>query len=111
MAMSGTRGFGAGVALLLSLACQGCLSSAAPTAGAGVPPAANWDAEAARLIRTLDISAHLQDSARIYAAGRMAQGIPPKQALEAWILDQRDRGAVIRCKAEVSATDECVART
>jgi len=41
----------------------------------------------------------------------MARGIAPKPALERWITAQRDRGAVIRCKAEVSATDECIART
>ena len=74
-------------------------------------PAAGWEAEAKRLVRTLDMSTHLQDSAREYTAEAIARGIAPKKALERWIAEQRDRGAVIRCKAEVSATDECIART
>jgi hypothetical protein len=94
----------------LALACQGCFSREAPEAAAPVP-VANWEAEAARLIRTLDLPSHLQHSARGYAARRMAEGLAPKPALEQWIRAQRDRGAVIRCKAEVSASDECIART
>jgi hypothetical protein len=97
-------------AIALLLACQGCFSREAPESTAAVP-VANWEAEAARLIRTLDLPSHLQDSARAYAARRMAEGIAPKPALERWIEAQRDRGAVIRCKPEVSATAECIART
>ena len=72
--------------------------------------AANWDVEAARLIRTLDLPAHLQESARDYASKQMARGTAPKPALEQWVAEQRDRGAMIRSRREVSATDECIAR-
>jgi hypothetical protein len=67
--------------------------------------------EAARLIKTLELSAHLQDSARDYVAVQIARGVPARAALTRWIEQQRDRGAVIRCKPQVSATDDCVART
>jgi hypothetical protein len=100
----------AALAVALGLACQGCLSRGAPESATTVP-IANWEVEAARLIRTLDLPNHLQDSARAYAARQMAGGTAPKPALEQWIRDQRDRGAVIRCKPEVSATAECIART
>src|SRR3954471_17329231 len=98
------------VGIAFAMAGQGCISRATPDATTAVP-ASQWEAEARRLIRTLDMSAHLQDSAREYADKAMARGIAPKPALERWILEQRDRGAVIRCKAEVSPTDECIART
>jgi len=58
-------------------------------------------------VRTLDISTHLQDSARAYAARQIARGLPPT-ALEQWIAEQRDRGAVIRCKSEIPPTAECI---
>jgi hypothetical protein len=96
----------------LALALPGC--NATSSSGASVNPAGqtlNWHDEAARLIRTLDISNRLQDSARDYVVEQMARGLPPKRALERWIKEQRDRGAVIRCKSEVSATAECIART
>jgi hypothetical protein len=99
----------AAVAFCLGLAVQGCAST--ETTGSIAVSEANWDAEAARLIRALDVPAHLQDSARDYAATQMARGTPPKPALEQWIAEQRDRGAMIRCRREVSATDECIART
>src|SRR4051794_7395875 len=98
------------VGIAFALAGQGCVSLSTPDDTTAVP-ASQWEAEARRLIRTLDMSTHLQDSARDYTARAMARGIAPKPALERWIVDQRDRGAVIRCKAEVSATDECLART
>jgi hypothetical protein len=100
----------AALTIALGLACQGCLSREAPQSAAPVP-VANWEAEAARLIRTLDLPSHLQESARAYAARQMARGVAPKPALEEWIREQRDRGAMIRCKPEVSATAECIART
>ena len=75
-----------------------CFSREAPEAAAAVSPV-NSEVEAARLIRTLDISTHLQDSARAHAARQIALGLPPKTALEQWIAEQRDRGAVIRCKS------------
>ena len=81
-----------------------------PEVAAAVSPA-NPEVEAARLIRTLDISTHLQDSARAHAARQIARGLPPKTALEQWIAEQRDRGAVIRCKSEIPPTAECIART
>ena len=95
-------------AITLGLVCQGCFSREAPEVAAAVSPA-NPEVEAARLIRTLDISTHLQDSARNYAT--KARGVPPKTALEQWIAEQRDRGAVIRCKSEIPPTAECIART
>jgi hypothetical protein len=64
--------------------------------------------EPARLIRTLDISTHLQDSARNYVAEETARGVPPKTALEQWIAEQRDRGAVIRCKSEIPPTADAL---
>jgi hypothetical protein len=100
----------AAVAIALELACQGCVPRETP-GGAAAVPAVNWEAEAARLIRTLDLPSHLQESARDYAAKQTARGIAPEPALEQWIQAQRDRGAVIRCKPEVSATAECIART
>jgi hypothetical protein len=54
-------------AIALGLVCQGCFSREAPEVAAAVSPV-NPEVEAARLIRTLDISTHLQDSARNYAA-------------------------------------------
>ena len=97
-------------AIMLGLVCQGCFSREAPEAAAAVSPV-NSEVEAARLIRTLDISTHLQDSARARAARQIARGLPPKTALEQWIAEQRDRGAVIRCKSEIPPTAECIART
>jgi len=97
-------------AIALGLVCQGCFSREAPEVAAAVSPA-NPEVEAARLIRTLDISTHLQDSARNYVAKETARGVPPKTALEQWIAEQRDRGAVIRCKSEIPPTAECFART
>ena len=104
-------GLGAALAVGgLALALQGCTTtSSAPVDAAA--QAANWHDEAARLIRTLDISGHLQDSARDYVSVQIARGVAPKPALQRWIQDQRDRGAVIRCKPEVKPTDECIART
>jgi hypothetical protein len=61
--------------------------------------------------RTLDISTHLQDSACNFVAKDTARGMTPKTALEQWIAEQRDRGAVIRCKSEIPPTAECIART
>lgn len=99
----------AAIVLAVVAVCQGCASRETPEAA--TVPAANPEVEAARLIRTLDMAAHLQERARDYVAKEMVRGIAPKPALRQWILDQRDRGAVIRCKPEVSATDECIART
>jgi hypothetical protein len=78
-----------------------------PEVAAAVSPA-NPEVEAARLIRTLDISTHLQDSARNYVAEETARGVPPKTALEQWIAEQRDRGAVIRCKSEIPPTADAL---
>jgi hypothetical protein len=100
----------AAMAIALGLALQGC-NSAETTTGSISVSASDGVAETARLIRTLDISAHLQEKARDYAAKQVARGIAPKPALEQWIAEQRDRGAVIRCKSEVSPTAECIART
>jgi hypothetical protein len=97
-------------AIALGLVCQGCFSREAPEVTASISPV-NPEVEAARLIRTLDISTHLQDSARVHAAKQVARGVPPKTALEQWIAEQRDRGAVIRCKSEIPPTAECIART
>ena len=97
-------------AFCLALTLQACLSKELTTDSIAPPSPATWEAEAARLIRTLDLPAHLQESARDYAAKQMARGTAPKPALEQWIAEQRDRGAVIRCRREVSATDECIAR-
>jgi hypothetical protein len=71
----------AAVAIALELACQGCVPRETP-GGAAAVPAVNWEAEAARLIRTLDLPSHLQESARDYAAKQTARGIAPKPALE-----------------------------
>lgn len=100
----------AALVVALAAACQGCIARETPEAAAAAP-AANPEVEAARLIRTLDMPIHLQDSARAHAAREIGRGVAPKAALRQWILDQRDRGAVIRCKSEVSATAECIART
>jgi hypothetical protein len=97
------------VAFCLALALQACASTETTTGSIAASPP-NWDAEAARLIRTLDLPAHLQESARDYASKQMARGTAPKPALEQWVAEQRDRGAMIRCRREVSATDECIAR-
>jgi hypothetical protein len=99
------------VAGVLGLALQGCNPTAAPPAVSAPVQAVNPHDEAARLIKTLDLSSHQQDSARDYVTAQIARGVSPKPAMERWILEQRDRGAVIRCKPQVSATDECVART
>jgi len=95
----------------LWLALQGCNSGPIRVAASSPVQSLNPQDEAARLIRTLDISGHLQDSARDYAVAQLARGVPPKTAVERWISEQRDGGAVIRCKAQVTATDECIART
>lgn len=96
----------------LCLALQGCNSTSTPRGPVSAPSQTlNWHDEAARLIRALDLSSRLQDSARDYVITQMAQGVAPRPALERWIVEQRERGAVIRCKAQVSATNECVART
>ena len=100
----------AAMAIALGLTLQGCNSTEKTTGSISVS-ASDGVAEAARLIRTLDISTHLQESARNYAAKQVSLGIAPKPALEQWIAEQRDRGAVIRCKSEVSSTAECIART
>src|SRR5215218_112178 len=96
-------------AFCLAVSLQACASTEVTT-GSIAPSPANWEAEATRLIRTLDLPAHLQESARDYSAKQMARGTAPKPALEQWIAEQRDRGAMIRCRREVSATDECIAR-
>jgi len=93
----------------LTLALPGCNATSSPPSS--VNTTVNWHDEAARLIRTLDISNRLQDSARDYLVAQMARGIAPKPALERWIREQRDRRAIIRCTPEPSATDECIART
>jgi hypothetical protein len=97
------------VTFCLALALQACASTETTTGSIASSPS-NWDAEAASLIRTLDLPAHLQESARDHAAKQMARGTAPKPAMEQWIAEQRDRGAMIRCRREVSATDECIAR-
>ena len=97
-------------AFCLALTLQACSSREITTGSIAPPSPATWEAEAARLIRTLDLPAHLQESARDYAAKQMARGTASKPALEQWIAEQRDRGAMIRCRREVSATDECIAR-
>jgi hypothetical protein len=99
------------VAGVLGLALQGCNPTAAPPAVSAPVQAVNPHDEAARLIKTLDLTGHLQDAARDYVSTQIARGVAPKPALERWILEQRDRGAVIRCKPQVTATDECLART
>ena len=96
--------------IVLAFALQGCNATAAPPA-ASASGYANPHDEAARLIKTLDLTNHLQDSARDYASVQIARGVTPKAALERWIAEQRDRGAVIRCKPEVKPMDECIART
>jgi uncharacterized protein YfaQ (DUF2300 family) len=96
---------------LLALALQGCNPTAAPPAVSAPVQTVNPHDEAARLIKTLDLSGHQQDSARDYVTTQIARGVAPKLAVERWILEQRDRGAAIHCKPQVSATDECVART
>jgi hypothetical protein len=98
------------LAFCIAVALLACSSREVTTGSIALSPA-TWEAEAARLIRTLDLPAHLQESARDYAAKQMARGTAPKPALEQWIAEQRDRGAMIRCRREVSATDECIART
>lgn len=101
----------AGVAAsVLALSLQGCLGTS-PTPPSASGPALNPHDEAARLIRTLDLSGYLQDSARDYVATEIARGVAPRSALQRWIGEQRDRGAVIRCRPQVSATEDCVART
>ena len=103
---------GAGVvAGALGLVLQGCNPIAAPPAVSAPVQAVNPHDEAARLIKTLDLSGHQQDSARDYVTAQIGRGVAPKLAVERWIMEQRDRGAAIRCKPQVSATDECVART
>jgi len=97
-------------AFCLVLTLQACSSKELTTGSIAPPSPATWEAEAARLIRTLDLPAHLQESARDYTAKQMTRGTAPKPALEQWIAEQRDRGAMIRCRREVSATDECIAR-
>ena len=69
-----------------------------------------------------EMSSHDRTSQRSVLGRRLHQGVvppsaperrrltPPKLALEQWIAEQRDRGAMIRCRREVSATDECIAR-
>src|SRR4051794_5926317 len=99
------------VAGVLALALQGCNPTAAPPAVSAPVQAVNPHDEAARLIKTLDLTGHLQDSARDYVSAQIARGVAPRPALERWILEQRDRGAVIRCKPQVTAMDECLART
>jgi hypothetical protein len=84
----------AAMAIALGLTLQGCNSTEKTTGSISVS-ASDGVAEAARLIRTLDISTHLQESARNYAAKQVSLGIAPKPALEQWIAEQRDRGAVI----------------
>jgi hypothetical protein len=96
---------------VLAFALQGCNPTAAPPAVSAPVQAVNPHDEAARLIKTLDLTGHLQDSARDYVSAQIARGVAPRPALERWILEQRDRGAVIRCKPQVTATDECLART
>ena len=98
------------VAGVLGLALQGCNPTAAPPAVSAPVQAVNPHDEAARLIKTLDLSSHQQDSARDYVTAQIARGVAPKPAVERWIVEQRDRGAAIRCKPQVSATDECIAR-
>src|SRR4051794_7729806 len=95
---------------VLAFALQGCNATAAPPA-TSAPVYANPHDEAARLIKTIDLTGHLQDAARDYVSTQIARGVASKPALERWILEQRDRGAVIRCKPQVTATDECLART
>ena len=99
------------VAGVLGLTLQGCNSTVAPPAVSVPVQAVNPHDEAARHIKTLDLSGHQQDSARDYVSAQIARGVAPKLAVERWILEQRDRGTAIRCKPQVSATDECVART
>jgi hypothetical protein len=99
------------VAGVLGLALQGCNPTAAPPAVSAPVQAVNPHDEAARLIKTLDLSSHQQDSTRDYVTAQIGRGVAPKLAVERWILEQRDRGAAIRCKPQVSATEECVART
>src|SRR5829696_6028780 len=85
-------------AFCLALTLQACLSKELTTGSIAPPSPATWEAEAARLIRTLDLPAHLQESARDYTAKQMTRGTAPKPALEQWVAEQRDRGAMIRCR-------------
>ena len=62
----------------LALTLQACSSREITTGSIAPPSPATWEAEAARLIRTLDLPAHLQESARDYAAKQMARGTAPK---------------------------------
>src|SRR3954454_17818834 len=83
---------GAGVvAGVLGLALQGCNPTAAPLAVSAPVQAVNPHDEAARLIKTLELSGHRQGSARDYATGKIAGGVSPKLALEREILEERDR--------------------
>jgi len=100
------------IASVLGLMLQGCNAPSTSREPVSAPSqAVNSHDEAARLLKTLDLSNYLQDAARDYVVAQMARGVAPKAALERWILEQRERGTVIRCKPQVSATDECVART
>jgi hypothetical protein len=83
----------AAMAIALGLTLQGCNSTEKTTGSISVS-ASDGVAEAARLIRTLDISTHLQESARNYAAKQVSLGIAPKPALEQWIAEQRDRAVI-----------------
>ena len=100
------------IASVLGLMLQGCNATSTSRELVSAPSqAVNSHHEAARLLKTLDLSNYLQDAARDYVVAQMARGVAPKPAVERWILEQRERGTVIRCKPQVSATDECVART
>jgi hypothetical protein len=99
------------VASVLGLALQGCNATATPRAVTAPVQAVNPHDEAADLISTLALSSPLQNSARDYVVAQMARGVAPRPALTRWIVEQRNRGAVIRCKPQVTATDACIART
>ena len=61
------------VAGALGLVLQGCNPTAAPPAVSAPVQAVNPHDEAARLIKTLDLSGHQQDSARDYDTAQIAQ--------------------------------------
>ena len=95
-------------AFCLALTLQACLSKELTTGSIAPPSPATWEAEAERLIRTLDLPAHLQESAREYTAKQITRGTAPKPALEQWIAEQRDRGGSSgvdgKCRLRTSAS-------
>ena len=113
----------AGVALPLGLVALTLYSQAAgasPRVSYSGPPgqtvlmidgrAAQYDAEADRLLSRLDISDGLRLAARDFVAVEMANGLAARPAVEAWVMMKRAEEVVIRCTRLARAVVECVAR-